>query len=471
MQDLPSVCVHWFRNDLRLKDNPALLNISHCEALLPIYIVEPLEEKTAVDSCQRWWIRTNLEALNETLDGCLNVYHGTAISVFETLLKRYNIAVVSWNRLYDPASIARDRQLKVILERENKLSVRTVNGSLLWEPWEVLKEDKQPYKVFTPFWKQANKRPVRLPSLDVPKIRYVRDPAARKSALRELFPPRHWHTKLDSLWEGGECAAQRRLSHFIQFRLQGYGHGRDYPAQQKTSALSPYLRLGILSPQQIWYAVVQNVMEQNAESFLRELGWREFSYHLLYHFSNLDKECLNPSYRQMPWNGDSEFVELWKRGRTGFPLVDAGMRELWNTGSMHNRVRMIVASFLTKNLFVDWRIGAQWFMETLLDADLASNSASWQWVAGCGTDSVPYYRIFNPTLQAKQFDPDGTYIKRYVPELAQLPVPNVFSPSEAPQELLQRCGIDLGNSYPHPIISLKTSRQYALAMYATHARL
>lgn len=464
------VSIHWFRQDLRLIDNPALLAASKAGQVLPIYILDDINAGDhAMGGASRWWLHHSLCALNKSLKNKLLVLRGDPKKIISKLVKNYNINSIYWNRCYEPWRIKRDKQIKADLESSG-ISVNTYNGSLLWEPWEVLKSDGTPYKVFTPFYRNgclqvaAPREPLAKPK----RMSFVdhseSDGAVTIDQLR-LLPTMSWDTEMAKQWKIGEKAAIRRLDDFLAGDIDDYKAGRDFPAKQSVSRLSPHLHWGEISPNQIWQAVSLLPETENTEHFLRELGWREFSYSLLYYFPELPEKNWQEKFNRFAWRRDARALSRWQRGLTGYPIVDAGMRELWQTGYMHNRVRMIVGSFLVKNLLLHWREGEAWFWDCLLDADLASNSASWQWVAGCGADAAPYFRIFNPVTQGQKFDGDGAYTRRYLPELADLPDRYLFSPWEAPELVLREAGVVLGKTYPKPVVDLKASRERALAAF------
>jgi deoxyribodipyrimidine photo-lyase len=350
---------------------------------------------------------------------------------------------------------------------EKGIESKSHSGSLLWEPWGITNENGTPYKVFSPFFKKGclNAPPPRRPLPRPENPSFAADPECMSIEDLGLLPSIPWDESMRPLWNVGEDGANQRLQEFLNEGLEDYKEGRNFPAEKKVSRLSPHLHFGELSPNQVWYAV--QGQEGDAEHFLSELGWREFSYHLLYHFPDLPTENLQEKFDNFPWENNPQFLKAWQQGKTGYPIVDAGMRELWETGYMNNRVRMIVASFLVKNLRVHWHHGAAWFWDCLLDADLANNSASWQWVAGCGADAAPYFRIFNPVTQGEKFDPEGDYIRRFLPEIARLPNKYLFNPSEAPPSVLSDAGVKLGSTYPRAIVDLKASRESALEAFAT----
>lgn len=453
--------IHWFRRDLRISDNPALTEAAACGRVLPIFIFDPAQE---IGAASRWWLHHSLTALNTQLGGTLRLFIGDPQVVLPALAQQHQIDRVFWNRILEPKQIRCDAALKKQLQTEG-VEVRSFNSAHLWEPWEVLKLDGTPYRVFTPFYKSClTLSPPHPPSPAPPHTEWAEGkfdgvPLEQLGLLPEV----RWDKKLEPHWNPGEAAALDQVNLFLEQGLHGYKTGRDFPARTNVSRLSPYLHWGELSPHQAWHAVGKSL--EDANHFRRQLAWREFSYYLLYHFPDLHEQNFNRKFDRFAWDSNSELLLKWQRGQTGIPFVDAGMRELWKTGTMHNRVRMVAASFLTKNLLQHWHHGRDWFADCLVDADLANNCAGWQWVAGCGADAAPYFRIFNPVSQGQKFDPDGTYTRRFVPELAELPDKYLFNPWEAPDDLLRQSGVILGKTYPLPIVDLKNSRQRALDAY------
>ena len=460
--------IHWFRQDLRVSDNPAMAAACEKGQVMPIYIVD---DKNAGErkpgQASDWWLHESLNALDKSLLGSLCVYRGDPSKILCDLVKRMNVSSVHWNRCYEPWQIRRDKQIKAELQ-EREVAVASFNGSLLWEPWQVLKKDGTPYKIFTPYYQRGclsaavPRKPLEIPS---DMNLNARDKHSLTIDELGLLPTISWYEKLAEHWNIGEEGAQQRLFEFVQEDMEGYRDGRNHPALQNVSRLSPHLHFGELSPNQAWYAAGEASDSADSMHFLRELGWREFSNSLLYHFPHLPSKNLNQKFDHFPWLENDAYLQAWQTGQTGHPLIDAGMRELWQTGYMHNRVRMVVGSFLVKNLLLDWRHGERWFWDCLLDADLANNSASWQWIAGCGADAAPYFRVFNPVLQGSKFDAHGEYTRRFVPELKNMPNKYLYNPWEAPQEVLQEAGVALGENYPRPIVDLKASRLQALAAY------
>ena len=465
------ITIFWFRQDLRLSDNPGLYKAAQQGKVLPIYI---LDDEGAgefkMGGASRWWLHHSLEKLNESLGGHLLLYKGNPSEIIQMLCREHNIKYVHWNRCYEPWRIHRDAHLKTQLKVQG-IECVSFNGSLLWEPWDILKKDATSYKIFTPYYRRgcltttAPRKP--LPKPEILDIN-VHKEGFTLSELN-LLPPIHWYDQMESCWQIGESAAQNRLSDFLDQGLMGYKEKRNYPDKPNVSRLSPHLHFGEISPHQVWYAAQRTSLThgngEDLDCFLSELGWREFSYYLLYHFPELPRKNFQSKFDGFPWQSNTAFLKAWQKGQTGYPIIDAGMRELWQTGYMHNRVRMIVGSFLVKNLQLHWHHGENWFWDCLVDSDLASNSASWQWVAGSGADAAPYFRIFNPVLQGEKFDPEGHYTRRYIPELGNLPNQYLFKPWEAPESVLSRAQIVLGVTYPKQIIGLSESRNNALATY------
>ena len=417
----------------------------------------------------RWWLHHSLISLDASLQGKLSVYRGDPKAILLRLAKHYGAKTIYWNRCYEPWRVVRDKQIKETL-KAHQIEAHSFNGSLLWEPWETVKDDGSPYKVFTPFYRTGclnNRLPWE--PLPYPEHLDAVSDASNDLSIDDLglLPNTRWDKKMEPHWQIGETGAQARLDAFLEHGLANYKEGRNFPAKQHVSRLSPHLHWGEISVNQVWYAAKKVGKGEDLDHFLSELGWREFSYNLLYYFPDLPRENLQAKFDKFPWQDNPQSLKRWQKGLTGYPIVDAGMRELWHTGYMHNRVRMIVGSFLVKNLLLHWHHGERWFWDCLVDADLANNSASWQWVAGCGADAAPYFRIFNPITQGKKFDPSGEYTRHYIPELKHLPDKYLFSPWDAPTEVLQQAGVSLGETYPHPIVDLKISRERALEAFAS----
>jgi len=472
---MPKAALLWFRQDLRLADNPALAAaVAAGGAVIPLYILdEQGMGNWPLGGASRWWLHGSLATLTLSLARAgvrLVLRRGPAATVIEDVLKETDAEAVYWNRCYEPAAVARDRHIKQQL-RARGVTAESFNSALLFEPWSIKTGQGTPFKVFTPFWGALRRQPT--PAAPMPPPPRLRAPESmpRSDALDGwgLLPQRpDWAGGLRDSWVPGESGARQRLADFIDSALRDYPAGRDRPGQVGTSRLSPHLHWGEISPRQVWHAVAaaaSHISDAAVESYLRELGWREFTHHLLFHWPALPEEPWRPEFARFPWQPDAKLLAAWQRGQTGYPMVDAGMRELWHTGWMHNRVRMIAASFLVKDLLIPWQEGEAWFWDTLVDADLAQNAASWQWVAGSGADAAPFFRIFNPVGQGERFDPRGDFVRRWVPELARLPDDVLHKPWLAPAETLQAADVALGRDYPAPIIAHGEARQRALAAF------
>ncbi len=453
----------WFRQDLRLADNPALHAAAARGPVIPVYILDTVRTRPP-GGASRWWLHQSLRSLENSLGG-LVFRRGDPVHLLPELCRAANAGAVFWNRCYEPDAVARDNDVKAVLTKAG-IHAESFNGALLNEPWEVLTRTGGPYKVYTPYWRAAAERP---PADPIPAPGFwLADPLPAGDRLDgwALSPTKpDWAADWTGFWPPGEAGAQARLKDFIESGLDGYAELRDRPDGETTSRLSPHLHFGEISPRQIRAAVRARPDADGAEKFLAEVGWREFAYHLLYHFPALPDENWKPAFDAYPWAEDEGALRAWREGRTGYPLVDAGMRELWRTGYMHNRVRMIAASFLTKHLRIHWKRGEEWFWDTLVDADAANNAAGWQWVAGSGADAAPYFRIFNPVIQGRKFDPDGGYVRRWCPELARLETKFIHAPFEAAPAELAAAGITLGETYPGPIVDHGAARAAALAGY------
>lgn len=459
----------WFRQDLRINDNPALVQACQDHDVIPVYILdESVPDYAQLGGASKWCLHHALSDLNRKLDGKLHIAKGDPLEVLVDLAKEVNAAGVYWNRMYEPWAISRDSKLKETL-KDIGISAGSCNGSLLWEPMQVLKKDKTPYKVFTPYYRKGclSKPHPRFP-LSAPDLGDNIVSISNNISIDALclLPSINWDSHINDMWDISEQGAADKLSTFINDSVKDYNDKRNVPSIKGTSQLSPYLHFGLLSPNQAWYAVLDafdgRTDEKGVDVFLSELGWREFSYYLLYHFPHIQQQNFNPKFDRVTWLNNKDHIQAWQFGNTGVPIVDAGMRELYQTGYMHNRVRMVVGSYLVKNLLTDWRIGERWFWDCLLDADSASNAASWQWVAGSGADAAPYFRVFNPVLQGEKFDKQGEYVKKYCPELEKLPPKYIHQPWAAPTNILEYAGITLGKTYPKPLVDLKASRERAL---------
>lgn len=467
MSNRKNTAIVWFRNDLRLKDNPAFIAAcNNHEYIIPLYI---LDSQASLGSAQYWWLHHSLKSLDKSLikhDLKLILKRGRSIEIFREIISSTEIQAVYWNNVYEPLAFKEDQNLKELLLARN-ISVNTSNGSLLNEPWNIKNKQGEYFKVFSFFWKECLRRiqaPLSQSIKHYPKMLSILSDNLEEWKLLPQHP--NWASGFEEYWTPGEDAAQAKLKHFIEHSLENYKDDRNLPASGASSKLSPHLHFGEISVWDIWKALDYLSHTSNhlasIECFLSELGWREFAYYLLYHNPSLPHQNCRKEFDNFSWDNNTELLKLWQQGKTGYPIIDAGMRELWHTGYMHNRVRMIVASFLTKNLLIDWRLGAEWFFYTLLDADLANNSMNWQWVAGSGIDPAPYFRIFNPSLQSQKFDHSGGYIKKWVPELSNVKAKYLHEPWSIDGGVI---GLRVGKDYPAPIINYAGSREKALKIY------
>ena len=435
-------------------------------AVLPVFIWAPEEESPwSPGAASRWWLRQSLEELDASLTrrgSKLMVRRGPTAEALLALAAESGAESVFWNRRYEPAAMARDRDLERRL-RERGIAAESCPGNILFEPGTILNGNGKPYQVFTAFWRACLAMPG--PEEPKPAPRRLRAPAEWPAAVAisqlGLEPKVDGARVMRQTWRPGERGASKQMKAFLGRAIEMYSTGRDRPDRDGTSRLSAHLHFGEITVRQIWHEVRRD--RPAADPYLRQIGWREFSYHLLFHYPHTPREALRPAFRRFAWRVDGAGLRAWTRGMTGYPMVDAGMRELWHTGWMHNRVRMLAASFLVKHLILPWQEGAAWFWNTLVDADLANNTMGWQWSAGCGADAAPYFRIFNPVTQGERFDPDGEYVRRWVPELARVSSQWIHKPWEAPVPLLSEAGVELGKNYPRPIVEHAAARKRALA--------
>lgn len=459
----------WFRRDLRLQDNPALNHAAETgRPVVPVFILDDHAGRS-IGGASRWWLDKSLAALDHALKARgagLILRRGHGLSELQRLIDQTGADTVFMNRLFEPDAFEHDAEIAHALKADG-VTCRGFNAALMCTPGAVLNGSGQPYKVFTPFLKTllatAEAPPHTLGPRRIETVSGLDSDDLQDWALHPQAPD--WSQGFD--WTPGEDGAAAATSAFVADGLKTYARDRDFPNRPASSRLSPHLHWGEISPWRAIERARQAVGEgkaspAEAEKFVAEIGWREFSAHLLHHFPYIVDRAFRPEYDAMPWRDDPAALEAWRRGRTGYPLVDAGMRQLWTTGWMHNRVRMVVASLLIKHLMIDWREGEAWFWDTLVDADLASNVQNWQWVAGSGADASPYFRIFNPIAQGQKFDPDGGYVRRWVPEIARLPDRWLHAPWTAPAEVLRDAGVRLGRDYPRPIVEHEQARARAL---------
>jgi len=471
-----SIALHWFRNDLRLADNAALSETARADRAAFVFVVEENEGFRPRGGASRWWLHHSLEALSREIAAKGNrliLLRGDSETLIPALAARIGACQVTFNRRTGGVEREADARITAKLEAAG-IKVLARNGALLHDPARHATGSGTPFRVFTPFWRAFTAGPAP-EAASPPPATLPPDAAVQEISLgtEDIAPlPRNpdWAAGLRATWQPGEAGAAHRLEAFIEHGLHLYAGNRERPDLPATSMLSPHLAFGEISPRQIWHrAMIAREAGANTgdvEKFLAEIGWREFSHHLLFHFPDLARRNFQPKFDAFPWQRNEALLTAWQKGETGYPLVDAGMRQLWRTGTMHNRVRMVVASFLVKHLRIDWREGENWFWDTLCDADPASNPASWQWVAGSGADAAPYFRVFNPISQGEKFDPDGTYIRENIPELAALPAGAIHRPWEAPPLLLAGAGVKLGETYPRPVVSHEAAREKALAAFA-----
>lgn len=458
----------WFRQDLRVRDNPALTAaLAEGKPVVPIFIWAPEEEgKWVLGAASKWWLYHSLEQLKESLKELglhLVIRRGNSLEQLQKVIREADVEAVYWNRRYEPSALKGDAEVKAALKKEG-IACQSFNGNLLFEPWTIANKAGKPYQVFTPFYKQVLSQ--KEPEEPLPKPKRGHGPQVEGISLKalDLLPHIHWDTGIQATWKPGEAAALKRIQTFIAGPIADYVEERDRPDHDGTSRISPYLHFGEITPRQIWHAVLQKD-KKVGEPYLRQLIWREFAYHLLYHFPKTPTHPLRPEFETFPWEYNQKQLKAWQKGLTGYPIVDAGMRQLWTTGWMHNRVRMIVGSFLVKDLRLHWLEGARWFWDTLVDADLANNTLGWQWVGGCGADAAPYFRIFNPVTQGEKFDPEGTYVRQWVPALKKLPNKWIHSPWKAPAAILEQGGVNLGKNYPEPLVDHAEARESALKAF------
>lgn len=463
----------WFRRDLRVEDNPALtVAAAGGQPVIGLFVLEEGPDVRPLGGAARWWLDRSLRALAASLEARgsrLILRRGPPREVVRQVVEETGAGGLFWNRRYTPGPVKRDTELMETLDVAG-LDVRSFNASLVNEPWRVKTGQGGPFKVFTPYWRKARATVEDAPLLPAPERLNPPGGWPRSDVIEDwALSPRTPDWSEGFAWTPGEAGAHDQLEQFIAQALAAYGEGRDQMALGGTSGLSPHLHWGEIGPRQIrrrlQLAQDQGASHGQCEAVLRQLGWREFNCQLLFHFPDLAKANLRPEFDAMAWRDDPDGLRAWKRGRTGYPVVDAAMRQLWASGWMHNRARMVVASFLIKDLLIDWREGEAWFWDTLVDYDAANNAANWQWVAGSGADAQPFFRIFNPVTQGEKFDPGGAYVRRWIPELADLPDDVIHAPWLADPVTLRTAGVDLGRTYPHPMVDHKAARERALAAY------
>ena len=443
-----------FRDNLRIEDNPPLFQACKNPAVIPIYIYDKVNFKRELGRASKYWLYHALKSLNKSLNNKLNFYHGDSVEILDTIVKSNEIDCIYLDKPFLEDDINLNRTIKDAMTLNN-VNVKTCNSSLLWNPNKILKDDGTAYKVFSPFYKKRCL--LSCPNSPVGSIERSSFVKINEKSIDDLglLDNHRWYDKFENKWDISEKGAMNTFVSFLNNSIYEYKKGRDFPAINKNSKLSPYIRFGMISVHRIWDMLNQIENDENVIHFKSEIGWREFSYYLLHHFPFMENQNLQTKFDNFKWENNNDLFKAWTKGKTGFPIIDAGMRELWDTGYMHNRVRMITASFLVKNLLIDWRLGEKWFWDCLFDADPASNIAGWQWTAGTGADAAPYFRIFNPMLQGNKFDSDGSYTRAYISSLSEVPLKYLQSPHDS--------GLDL--SYTKPIIDYRFSRERSLRRY------
>ena len=467
----------WIRNDFRLRDNLALLEASKYKYMIPFYIWDESDTNLAMPgSASKWWLHQSLNIFQEKLQkkgSNLLILKGKTEVVFEQIIKEFKTSIVIWNRSYNPKEADKVKSIQKLCKKFC-IDTKTYSGNTLCSKDFLLKKDGTPYLVYTPFWKNFLSK-YKNTILNEPKTLppFIQKIKIKNFHIKDLnlLPKIKWYNDFEKYWKPGEDSAYKIIENFIKNNIISYKIQRDIPSQEGTSLLSPHLHFGEIHPHRVLfliekkYGALKEIKDENIIQFVKEIIWREFSYHLLQHFPHIINQPLRPEFKNFPWKKNKKLFTAWTRGQTGYPIVDAGMRQLWQTGWMHNRVRMITASFLIKHLNISWQEGAHWFWDTLVDADIASNTQGWQWTAGCGADAAPFFRIFNPITQGEKFDPNGTYIRKWCPELSKLPNKFISKPWEASTEILLKAGINLGTDYPKPIVNHSSARNQALMNY------
>lgn len=457
----------WFQRDLRIQDNPALNHASKLQLpILPIYIFDPQEDGNwSIGSASRWWLHYSLQSLQKKLrkiDLDLFLFQGASINVLQKIIDESDVRHIVWNCCYEQSRQALEEKL-IELSLIKKCTTKRFHANILFEPNQIVTKQGNTYQVFTPFWQNCLKQEVLKPEGKIAKnVSLASCSRHIKLDKLNLLPRFPWDQSFPLIWQPGEDMALKKWKRFLSKKIQKYAYDRDFPAEMGTSMLSPHLHFGEISPRRIF---ADGLKSNRGEVFLREIGWREFAYQLLIAFPHTPLKPLRKEFTHFPWKKNVKWLKAWQKGITGIPIVDAGMRQLWRLGWMHNRVRMIVASFLVKDLMIPWQEGAKWFWDTLVDADLANNTLGWQWCAGCGADAAPYFRIFNPFTQGKKFDPKAKYIREFVPELKDLPNQFIHAPHLAPDSVLQKAGVYLGRNYPYPLVNHDLARKKAIQLY------
>lgn len=464
------IALVWFRNDLRLDDNDAVLwALDNGYIILPYFHYDKSDDHWAAGGATKWWLHHALKDFANQihdLGGTLILGDSATPAGLEltNTIKKYAVSTVLWNRSYEPAHINRDSLIKASL-KEQGLHVQSFNSNLLFEPTKVATKSGTPFKVFTPFWKSLREEKISpAPPLDKKALKWVTASSATLESY-DLLPKITWDTGMQSSWAPSRKGALDKITSFLPQKAALYPEHRDRPDLEGTSKLSPYLHFGQIGPRELLISLRAKANPLIENGITRQLFWREFANHLLYHFPHTPTQPLYEKYANFPWDENEAFLTAWQEGKTGYPIVDAAMRELWHTGWMHNRARMIVGSVLVKHLLQPWQAGASWFWDTLVDANLANNTFGWQWIGGCGADGAPYFRVFNPITQGQKFDKTGEYVRKWCPELAKVPLKYLHCPFDAPPLELAAAGVTLGQNYPYPVVDHATGRKRALGAF------
>lgn len=458
-----------FNQDLRIIDNPALVEaVKNSKNILPIFILDEVNQRP-IGGASRWFLHHALQSLNDELEKNYSLKlitkKGDSLKILSEIFATKTIDKIYFNKQLEPSSIKLQNHIAK-LAKEQKIAAHFFKSQTLFDPSEIKNGSGEFYKVFTPFWKECLRNSTKIEKTSAaPKPEKLSSQAIIKNDDLDLLPKIKWYKNFEKIWQFNHKKLRQNFTNFLENKIQNYKQARDFPELESTSKLSPYLHFGMISPREIFNLAAQFSPSEGQKHFLSELGWREFSHHLLFHFPQFPTKNFREKFDKFPWIEDKKILQKWQRGETGYPIVDAGMKELWATGFMHNRVRMIVASFLIKDLLIDWRIGEEWFWDCLLDADLANNASGWQWVAGSGCDAAPYFRIFNPTLQSERFDPQGNYIKKWLPQLKNLPINFIHQPIAADEKTLKKFGVELGKNYPQPMVNHGSARDMAMMIY------
>lgn len=457
-----------FNCDLRIIDNPAFFAAAQNKNILPIFILDEVNLRK-IGASSKWFLHHALQSLNDELQKNyslkLIVKKGDSLKILAEIFAQKNIDKIYFNKQLEPLAIKLQNHI-IKLAKNHEITAHYFKAQTLFDPSEIKNGSGEFYKVFTPFWNQCLKNSNKIEkTLPAPKPEKLSAHAEIENDDLDLLPKIKWYKNFEKIWQFNHKKLRQNFTDFLENKIQNYKQARDFPEMESTSKLSPYLHFGMISAREVFNLTAQLPPSEGQKHFLSELGWREFAHHLLFYFPQFPTKNFREKFDKFPWFSDKKILQKWQKGETGYPIVDAGMKELWATGFMHNRVRMIVASFLIKDLLIDWRVGEEWFWDCLVDADVANNASGWQWVAGSGVDAAPYFRIFNPILQGERFDPEGNYVKKWLPQLKNLPKDIVHRLFEADEKTLKKFGVELGKNYPQPMVDHAKARDMALMLY------